>query len=184
MKTKNAALIAGFTFRSGRLLCVGLILTGVLASAAEPAKSGEAKPEPPPKPATKVQGSRASQPKSNDKVVKLDPFEVKAVFPSIEVHFTLSGQNLFDNLADPIDEAKVTNVEGAGLGERMGLQVGDTLTGLNGTPIRGLSIRQVAALVAEARKSGRLVWEIRRGFLTLSLRHNGKWETPLPGQSR
>ena len=66
----------------------------------------------------------------------------------------------------------------------MGLQVGDTLTGLNGTPIRGLSIRQVAALVAEARKSGRLVWEIRRGFLTLSLRHNGKWETPLPGQSR
>ena len=117
---------------------------------------------------------------------KMAPFNVQeSVFPSIEVHFELSGVNLATPLADQILEARVTAVDSDGMGSRLGLRVGDVLVSLNGTALRGLTIRQLAALVADARnRQASLVWETRRGITPLTVRYNGKWDTPLPGLTR
>ena len=121
-----------------------------------------------------------------EKVVKMDPFNVReTLFPSIDVHFELAGQNLADSLGDPIVEAKVTAVDDDGMGARLGIRVGDVLVSLNGTLIRGLTIRQLAALVAGIReRKENLIWEGRHGLMPFIVRYNGKWDTPLPGQSR
>jgi membrane-associated protease RseP (regulator of RpoE activity) len=126
------------------------------------------------------------QPVPGEPVEKLPPFNVREqVFPSIEVHFELSGLNLADSLADPILEAKITAVDDDGMGARLGLHVGDTLTALNGIPLRGLNIRQIAAIVAQARHDkADLVWDGRHGLTAFTVRYNGKWDTPLPGQAR
>ncbi len=113
-------------------------------------------------------------------VVQLKEFKVSEVFPPINVRFNLSGENLFSSLDDPIVDARVTYVKSDGLGARMGIQVGDVLLALNGTGLKGQTIRQVAGLVEAARKQGDMIWEIRRGLTTLTLRHKGKWEIPLP----
>lgn len=114
------------------------------------------------------------------------PFNVReAVFPSIDVHFELAGLNLADSLNDPIVEARVTAVDTDGMGARLGIQLGDLLTSVNGVAIRGLTIRQLAAIVAEARdKKENLIWDGRRGFTGFTVRYNGKWDTPLPGLKR
>jgi len=119
-------------------------------------------------------------------VEKLPPFNVREqVFPSIDVHFELAGINLGDPLNDPILEAKITAVDDDGMGARLGLHLGDTLTSLNGTAIRGLTIRQLAAIVAKARhEKTDLVWDGRHGITPFTVRYNGKWDTPLPGQKR
>lgn len=113
-------------------------------------------------------------------VVQLKEFKVSEVFPPINVRFNLRGENLFNTLDDPIIDAHVTYVKSDGLGARMGIQVGDVLLALNGTDLKGRTIREVAVLVEAARKSGDMIWEIRRGLVTLTLRHKGKWEIPLP----
>ena len=122
-------------------------------------------------------------PAKETKVQKMAPFNVReAVFPSIDVHFELSGQNLADSLNDPILDAKVTAVDDDGMGARLGIRLGDSLLSLNGTAIRGLTIRQLAALVAGARdRKESLIWEGRRGLVPFTVRYNGKWDTPLPG---
>lgn len=140
-----------------------------------------------------VPDSATSRPRRADlapvqetKVQKMAPFNVReAVFPSIDVHFELSGTNLADSLNDPILDAKVTAVDDDGMGARLGIKLGDSLTSLNGTPIRGLTIRQLAALVSAARdRKESLIWEGRRGFVPFTVRYNGKWDTPLPGQKK
>jgi C-terminal processing protease CtpA/Prc len=125
-------------------------------------------------------------PLKESKVQKMAPFNVReAVFPSIDVHFELSGTNLADSLNDPIVEARVTAVDDDGMGARLGIKLGDSFTSLNGTSIRGLTIRQLAALVAGAReRKESLIWEGRRGLTSFTVRYNGKWDTPLPGLKR
>jgi hypothetical protein len=130
--------------------------------------------------------SDTSAPVQNaEQVIKLDPLTVSAVYPAIRVRFELSRQNLFDPLGDPVVEARVVWVESeteenAG----SGIQAADVLLSVNGTELRGLTLRQIAVLVAEARKTKNLIWEIRRGFTTLVVRHNGRWDVPLPGLER
>ena len=130
--------------------------------------------------------SKPSAPSSSaGQVIKLDPLTVSAVFPAIRVRFVLSRQNLFDPLGDPIDEARVVWVEAeADENSGTGIQTGDVLLSVNGTELRGLTLRQIAALVAEARKSKTLLWEIRRGLSTLVVRYNGRWDVLLPGLQR
>ncbi|MBS0662416.1 MAG: hypothetical protein JSR48_04080 [Verrucomicrobia bacterium] len=134
-------------------------------------------------PAAGAADRRAAPP---ERVEKLPPFNVREqIFPSIEVHFELAGERLGDPLNDPILDAKVTAVDYDGMGSRLGLRVGDSLVGLNGTPIRGLTILKLAALVAKARNEKTdLVWDAKRGITAFSIRYNGKWDTPLPGQKR
>ena len=119
-------------------------------------------------------------------VEKLPPFNVREqIFPSIEVHFELAGERLGDPLNDPILDAKITAVDYDGMGSRLGLRVGDSLVGLNGTAIRGLTILKLAAIVAKARNEKTdLVWDAKRGITPFTIRYNGKWDTPLPGQKR
>jgi len=139
--------------------------------------------------ASAIEGSAQSKPSTPssvaEKVLKLDPMTVNAVFPSIRVRFVLSRQNLFDPMGDPIDEARVVWVEAeAEENSGTGIQPADVLLSVNGTELRGLTLRQISVLVAEARKNKTLIWEIRRGFTTLIVRHNGKWDIPLPGLER
>jgi hypothetical protein len=117
------------------------------------------------------------------KVEKMKPFNVReAVFPSIDVHFELAGVNLADSLNDRIVEARVTAVDTDGMGARLGIQLGDLLTSVNGTAIRGLTIRELAAIVADARdRKENLIWDGRRGLTGFTVRYNGRWDTPLPG---
>ena len=132
-----------------------------------------------------AQSTPSTPARSAEPVLKLDPLTVSAIFPSIRVRFVLSRRNLFDPLGDPIDEARVAWVETqADDSAGSGIQTADVLVSVNGTELRGLTLRQIAALVAEARKTRTLIWEIRRGFTTLIVRHNGKWDVPLPGLER
>lgn len=116
-----------------------------------------------------------------DHVVKLAPYNVGATFPAIRVRFVLSRKALFDPTADPIVEARVSAVEATAADDETELKPGDVLTALNGTPLGGLTIRQVAALVETARGQGNLVWSVRRGLETVEILHNGDWQTPLLG---
>lgn len=132
-----------------------------------------------------IPSAAAAPARSAEPVLKLDPLTVSAVFPAIRVRFVLSRQNLFDPLGDPIEEARVVWVEAeAGGNADSGIRTADVLLSVNGTELRGLTLRQIAALVAEARQSKTVLWEIRRGLSTLVVRHNGKWEVPLPGLQR
>lgn len=119
-----------------------------------------------------------------DGVIKLDPYNVSAAFSAIRVRFVLSRQNLFDPTSDPIVEARVVDLTATADADETDLQPRDLLTGLNGTALTGLTLRQIAVLVATAREQGNLVWEVRRGFVTVEILHNGDWLTPLPGLAR
>jgi len=143
-----------------KYLCVVLAVGGITAFGAEPLPDGA------------------------DKTVRLAPYNVNAVFSSIRVRFVLGRQNLFDPQADPIAEARVVAVGALPDADETDLQVQDVLVGLNGAPLSGLTLHQLAALVAKARAEGNLVWEVRRGFETIEVLHNGDWQTPLPGLTR
>ncbi len=120
-----------------------------------------------------------------DEVIKLDPYTVSAVFPAIRVRFVLSRENLRDPLGDPIAEARVVWVEPtADTSDTAGIQRDDQLLAVNGTELRGLTLRQIAGLVSEARQSELVIWEVRRGLSRLTLRHNGKWQPALPDLER
>jgi hypothetical protein len=99
---------------------------------------------------------------------------------AIEVRFILKGENLAVSIDDPIREANVVSAQGGGAQLRDSLQAGDALVGLNGTPIKGLTLRQLGALAAQARPKGDLVWDVRRGLSTFTRRFNGRWIKPLP----
>jgi hypothetical protein len=125
------------------------------------------------------------RPDNADQVIKLDPYTVSAVFPAIRVRFVLSGKNLRDPLDDPITEARVVWVEPTtDPDDTAGIQRNDQFLAVNDTELRGLTLRQVADLVSEARQTNLVIWEVRRGFSKLTLRHNGKWKPPLPGLER
>jgi hypothetical protein len=162
-------------------LCLLLLSAGATLCAADPRRK-----ELPP-PGTGPGGRRSDlAPAKETKVQKMAPFNVReAVFPSIDVHFELAGVNLADSLNDPIIEARVTAVDTDGMGARLGIQLGDQLNSVNGVPIRGLTIRQLAAVVATAReKKENLIWEGRRGLMPFTVRYNGRWDTPLPGLAK
>lgn len=129
--------------------------------------------------AANLNHSRADAPA--ERVVQLAPYTVQAVFPAVNVRFRLSRQNLFDTLTDPIVEARVVWVEND---DPAGFRTHDTLLSLNETDLAGLTLRQIASLVAAARQSGRVVWKVRRGWETLQFQHDGNWQTPLPGLRR
>ena len=116
-----------------------------------------------------------------ERIEQMEPYTVEASRSvAIEVRFILSGERLAASLDDPIREANIVDAQGEGVGLRGNPQVGDALVGLNGVPLRGLTLRQLGTLVATARKQGDLVWDVRRGLATFPLRFNGRWIKPLP----
>ena len=138
-------------------------------------------PRPPERPTAQRKSGRTAATPDPDHVETMDPYQVEGFWSgAIEVHFSLSGTNLNDNLNDPILDAYIVDVQGDRVGAWSFLLRGDFLTGLNGKPIKGLTVRQLGALVAAERKKGDLVWEVRRGVMTFTRKFNGRWIRPLP----
>ncbi len=122
--------------------------------------------------------------RAEEPVVRLAPVTVRAADATIEVRFTLSGASLFDPREDPILEARVVRVIATEGGAESALLPHDVLLGINGQDLTGRTLREIAAIVADARREPRLLWRVRRGFGTVLIQHNGAWAPPLPGLDR
>lgn len=122
--------------------------------------------------------------RGEDAPVRLNPYTVKADYPTVKIRFKLSGEKLFTPLDDPILVAvvsRVTNISGSSQSD---LEIGDTVIAINGTELAGLSLKQIAEIVTEARQSGPPVWQIRRGLQTMHIYFDGDWSPALPGLKR
>ncbi len=117
-------------------------------------------------------------------VVQLEPYNVRMSYSTIEVRFRLSGANLFSPGDDPIQEARVVAVQFDEEGDDAGLKAHDVLLAVNGRKITGLTLREIAAVVASARREPRQIWQVRRGLALIHVLHNGAWRPALPGLDR
>jgi hypothetical protein len=117
-------------------------------------------------------------------VEHLSPYKVKAEYPNVEVLFVLSRKDIFHPLADPVARGDVVRVEGGDLDSQMDIRPSDQLLSINGIELRGHTLPEIANILTEARKAGIPVWEIRRGFMTLTVHFDGDWLVPLPGLKR
>lgn len=117
-------------------------------------------------------------------VVQLEPYNVRMSYSTIEVRFRLSGANLFSPIDDPIQEARVVAARFDEEGDDAGLKPHDVLLAVNGRKIPGLTLREVAAVVASARREPRQLWQVRRGLAVIQVLHNGAWTPALPGLDR
>lgn len=122
--------------------------------------------------------------RAEEPVVRLAPVTVRAADATIEVRFTLSGTRLFDPCDDPILEAKVVRVIATDAVTESALLPHDVLLGINGRDLTGRTLREIAAIVAAARREPRQLWQVRRGFGTVLIQHNGAWSPALPGLDR
>ncbi len=122
--------------------------------------------------------------RAEDPVVRLAPVTVRAADATIEVRFILSGTRLFDPCDDPVLEARVLRVIATEGVAESALLPHDVLLGINGQNLTGRTLREIAAIVAAARREPRQLWRVRRGFGTVLIQHNGAWAPPLPGLDR
>lgn len=122
--------------------------------------------------------------RAEDPVVRLAPVTVRAADATIEVRFVLSGTSLFDPREDPVQEARVVRVIATDAGAESALRPHDVLLGVNGQDLTGRTLREIAAIVASARREPRQLWRVRRGLGTVLIQHNGAWAPPLPGLDR
>lgn len=121
---------------------------------------------------------------NNDRVEKLNPFTVSAIYAAVEIQFILSGQNLFDPMADPVEAAEITAVLIRDPDDSPEVAIGDKLLRIDGIELRGLTIPQIAKLLTEARAKGVPAWEISQTIGTKNIKFDGDWLTPLPGLKR
>ena len=121
---------------------------------------------------------------AQDPVVRLTPYTVRAADGSIEVRFVLSGTRLFDPRNDPILEARVVRVHATEAGVGSTLQPHDVLLAVNEQALTGRTLREIAAILAAARREPRQLWQVRRGLGTILVQHNGTWVPPLPSLER
>lgn len=122
--------------------------------------------------------------RAEDPVVRLAPVTVRAADATIEVRFVLSGTRLFDPCNDPVREARVVRVIATEGGAESALLPHDVLLGVNGQDLTGRTLREIAAIVTAARREPRQLWQVRRGFSTVLIQHNGAWSPALPGLDR
>lgn len=120
----------------------------------------------------------------DEKVEHMDPLTIKAEFSNIEVVFTLSRENIFNPLADPIARADIVRVEATDMGSLMDIQTNDELISINGTALKGHTLPEISKILTDARKAGVPVLGLRRGFFTFTVHHDGDWIIPLPGLKR
>jgi hypothetical protein len=120
----------------------------------------------------------------NERIEKLNPFTVSAIYAAVEIQFVLSGQNLFDPMADPVEAAEITAVLIRDPDDSPEVAIGDKLLRIDGVELRGLTIPQIANLLNEARSKGVPAWEISQTIGTKIIKFDGDWLTPLPGLKR
>lgn len=126
----------------------------------------------------------ASPASTSEPVVQLEPYNVRMSYSTIEVRFRLSGANLFSPGDDSVQEARVVAVRFDEEGDDAGLKAHDVLLAVNGRKITGLTLREIAAVVAGARREPRQIWQVRRGLAVIHILHNGAWTPALPGLDR
>lgn len=134
--------------------------------------------------ATLPTGAAGEEDSTRDKVVSLAPLTVRPSYATINVGFVLSGTNLFNPAEDPILEARVSSVQATGDEGADPLQPQDLLLAVNGRELRGLTLRQIATVVQDARRQQKMIWRVRRGLAVFEVRQSGTWEPPLPGLER
>ena len=119
-----------------------------------------------------------------EQIEKLNPFTVSALYAAVEIQFTLSGQNLFNPLADPVESAEITAVVIRDPDDVPDVAVGDRLLRIGDVELKGRTIPQIAELLSAARAKGVPTWETSRTVGTTSFKFDGDWITPLPGLKR
>lgn len=122
--------------------------------------------------------------RAEDPVVRLVPYTVRAADATIAVRFVLSGTRLFDPQNDPILEARVVRVHATEADAATTLLPEDVLLAINNQELAGRTLREIATIVASARREPRQLWRVRRGLGTVLIQHNGAWTPPLPGLDR
>lgn len=121
---------------------------------------------------------------NNDHVEKLNPFTVSALYAAVEIQFVLSGQNLFDPLADPVESAEIMAVLIRDPDDTPEVAIGDRVLKIDGVELKGRTIPQIAELLAAARAKGVPTWEISQTLGSKTIKFDGDWLTPLPGLKR
>lgn len=121
---------------------------------------------------------------STDGLEKMNPFTVSALYAAVDIQFTLSGQNLFDPLIDPVDTAEISAVVVRDPDDIPDVAVRDKLLRIDGVELKGLTIPQIAELLNNARAKGIPTWEMGQFLNTKTIKFDGDWLTPLPGLKR
>lgn len=111
-------------------------------------------------------------------VTQLNPFNVSALYAAVDIRFTLSGENLFDPLADPVKSAQVVAVEIRDVDDLPEIKVLDTLVSIDGVKLEGLTLPQIATLLDNARKKGIPTWELRT-IPAKFIKFDGDWLIPI-----
>ncbi len=111
-------------------------------------------------------------------VTQLNPFSVSALYAAVDIRFTLSGENLFDPLADPVQSAQVVAVEIRDVDDRPEIKVLDTIVSIDGVRLEGLTLPQIATLLDNARKKGIPTWELKTIPAT-HIKFDGDWLIPI-----
>lgn len=119
------------------------------------------------------------------RVQQMNPFTVSALYAAVEVEFTLSGKDLFNPLADTIESAQIVAVQIRDPDDTPEIKIGDTIESIAGTPLRGLTIPEVAALLSKAREAGVPEWRISSPLTPAkTIKFDGDWLVPMPGLKR
>jgi len=121
---------------------------------------------------------------ATDRLEKMNPFTVSALYAAVEIKFTLSGKNLFEPLADPVAFAEISAVVLRDPDDIPDVAVGDKLLRIDGVELKGLTIPQIAELLNNARANDVPTWEIGQLLSTKTIKFDGDWLTPLPGLKR
>lgn len=126
----------------------------------------------------------ATLPVENEQLVEMDPYSVSAFYPAIEVRFVLAGKNLSAAESDQIKQAYVSAVVFRSEESGPDLMTGDRIEAIDGVPLQGKTLLEVADLLTQARQKGIPQWRLRYGLETRTVSFDGDWLVPLPGLKR
>lgn len=128
--------------------------------------------------------AQGTLPVENEQPVEMDSYSVSAFYPSIEVRFVLAGKNLSAAESDQIKQAYVSAVVFRPEESGPDLMTGDRIEAIDGVPLQGKTLLEVADLLDKARRKGIPQWRLRYGLETRVVSFDGDWIVPLPGLKR
>lgn len=111
-------------------------------------------------------------------ITDLNPFTVSALYAAIEVRFILSGDDLFNPLADKVVAAKVVAVHVRDIDDVPEIKVNDTIISIDGVKLQGLTLAEIAAVLDKARQNGVPAWQINSQSAK-AVRFDGDWIIPI-----
>ena len=126
----------------------------------------------------------ATIPVENEQPVEMDPYSVSAFYPAIEVRFVLAGKNLSAAESDQVKQAYISAVVFRSAESGPEMVTGDRIEAIDGVPLQGKTLLEVADLLDQARRKGIPQWRLRYGLETRTVSFDGDWLVPLPGLKR